>query len=113
MAEDKKANAQQEGPIDIETIKVSVLLIVKNRSQFGSIIGFLRRREWKCTVVTQMNEAISCLSKEQPDFVFISFNHPNPKLQRLPTILSSTFNTTCVGFCEAPDVNNREPFNSF
>ncbi|MCB9027158.1 MAG: hypothetical protein H6625_12620 [Bdellovibrionaceae bacterium] len=98
---------QKNEPVDIESIKVSILLIVKNKSQFGSIIQFLNRREWQCTVVTTMNEAITSLSRDQPDFVFISFNHPNPKMMRLPGVLSQAFNAECVGFCETPDLKTE------
>ncbi|MCB0391728.1 MAG: hypothetical protein KDD58_10570 [Bdellovibrionales bacterium] len=106
MAEDSIDQNQSE-QVDIESMRVSILMIVKNKSQFGSVINFLQRRNWECKVVSQMNEAILSLSRDQPDFVFISFNHPNPKLQKLPTVLAATFNTICVGFCETPDLRTE------
>ncbi|MCB0356312.1 MAG: hypothetical protein KDD40_04855, partial [Bdellovibrionales bacterium] len=103
LSEDKNESQQNE-VVDIESMKVTILMIVKNKSQFGSVVGFLNRRDWNCIVTSQMNEAIASISKDQPDFVFISFNHPNQKFQKLPSILAAGFNTTCVGFCEAPDL---------
>lgn len=104
MVDDSKVHSEI---VDIDSVKVSVLLIVKNKSQFGSIIQFLSRRDWKCTVVSQLNETIACISREQPEFVFISYNHQNPKILKLPDILSQVFNAVYVGFCEIPDLRTE------
>ncbi len=110
--DDSKIDISTDKPVDIDSIQVSVLLIVKSQSQFGAISQYLERRNWRVKVVSDMGEAITQLAKFQPDFVFISFNHPNPKLLKLPAVLAQTFNTHCVGFCETPDLRTESKLTS-
>ncbi len=98
---------EQKDSVDLDRICVKLLLIVKSKSQFSSVAQFLTRRGWSVSVCSQMNEAISIISKEPPDFVMISFNHPNPNLLRMPQLLSQSFNSVCVGFCEASDLRTE------
>jgi hypothetical protein len=111
MADDV-SNSNSEKSLDLDNLRITVLLIVKSVTQFGAITQFLERRNWKTIVVTSMDDAIKGLAKHQPEFVFVSYNHPNPKLLKLPTILAQTFNTHCVGFCETPDLRTESKLTS-
>jgi len=75
------------------------------------VAKFLNRRGWETTLVTHLDEAIGHLVNESPDFVLISFNHPNPKVSRLPVFLSQTFNTTSIAFGESLDARTVHRIN--
>jgi len=104
QAKSTTAINEERKPVDIDSLEIKILMVVKSPSQFGAITQFLERRNWKVAVVSDVSEVIKRLSGQAPDFVFLSFNHPNPKVFKLPGIIERSFDTDCVGFCETPDL---------
>ncbi|MCB0419869.1 MAG: hypothetical protein KDD61_02685 [Bdellovibrionales bacterium] len=90
-------------PINIDELEVRILMIVSNEKKFEGIGSFLTRRGWETTVVSNLGSAVKNIVMTKPDVVLISLNHPNKKLQALPTLLTQTFNTNCVIFGETID----------
>ncbi|HEY1079031.1 MAG TPA: hypothetical protein VGE46_03005 [Bdellovibrio sp.] len=81
-------------------IKKSVLVIKANAASLGTVEGFLRNRDWKIKATTNLKEALIFLVQEQPQFVMISVDHPNKKVQKLPKILKQAFPVCVITFAE-------------
>lgn len=80
--------------------KKSVLIIKANAASLGTVEGFLRNRDWKIKATTNLKEALIFLVQEQPQFVMISVDHPNKKVQKLPKILKQAFPVCVITFAE-------------
>lgn len=105
---DSEANIQSpdgEMPqqVDIDNMRVRILAICKNPNGFNSVSSFLNRRGWEIKVTSKLKDALTLISKQKPDFVMISVNHPNPQIKKLPLIIGNTFNIPCIGFGEQGD----------
>ncbi|MCB0384268.1 MAG: hypothetical protein KDD43_02665 [Bdellovibrionales bacterium] len=97
---------------ELDKLELSILIVVKNKSPFESAATFLSRRNWPTTVVSSLPEAIQALVAQQPQFVLVSANHPNPKIAKLPLIIAQAFNTRCIGFCEKNDGHSVGQLNA-
>lgn len=97
---------------EIDSIKLSILIIAKSKSQMEPAGLFLSRRGWPTVVTSSMSEAINTMVSKKPKFVLISANHPNPKIAKLPTVLGQAFNTRSIGFAEKGDGISQGLLNS-
>ena len=86
--------------VDIDSLEVSLFVLCKNQAKFETTKKFLDRRNWPTRVFTSVNELISCLSKEKPEYVLISADYPSPKTAQLPKLLVQTFNVEVIAFIE-------------
>jgi hypothetical protein len=104
MADEKNQNSGKSAqPVDIETMKVKLIIVCKEQSKLEPVATFLNRRGWEIQVTTKIKDALAAVSTVKPDFVLVSANHPNPKLMKFPTIMKSTFDIPCIGFAETSD----------
>lgn len=104
MSEEKNDTTKEKSePVNIDELEIKILMIVSNEKKHEGIGSFLTRRGWKTTIASNLGQAIKNIVTTRPDFVLISLNHPNKKLQALPVLLTQTFNTTCVLFGEQID----------
>jgi hypothetical protein len=103
MADVKNDSNKTTQPVDIETMKVKLLIVCKEQGRLDSVASFLNRRGWEAQVTTKIKDALAIVSTLKPDFVLVSANHPNPKLLRFPIILKATFNISTIGFAETND----------
>lgn len=101
------APGQPNGPVDIDELEVTVLIICKSPNNFQQTANFLTRRGWPTTVVGNLSKAIEFVVKNSPDFILISCNHPNPNTARLPSLLSQAMNSQIVGFAEQSDASSN------
>lgn len=88
---------------NLDELEVHLTIVAKNPQSVKSISAFLGRRDWPTKVISNANEAIESITKDKPDIVLLSFNHPQLNVEKFATLLSQTLNMTCVGFCESED----------
>ncbi len=112
MSEDSGKPAQANQDIDLDNIEVEILIICKNANQLNQAGGFLTRRGWPTTVITDLTKAIEHLADKKPDFVLVSFSHPSPRITKLPDLITQTFNLTCLGFVETSDAQSTAKLNN-
>ena len=86
---------------------ITLVLIVKSVTQFDSVVQFLKRRGWRAFLAHDLEEAVKVISKTKPQYVLISFNHPNKNLLNSPEVFARTFGTTCVGMTESADLKTE------
>lgn len=113
MAQDTGSDLKQKQEVDLDELEVVILIIGKNVSTLNQAATFLTRRGWPTTVMTNMSKAVEHLAEKKPDFVLVSFNHPNPSIMKLPDLITQTFNLTCVGFVEQMDSSSQARLNNF
>lgn len=96
----------------METEQRKSLLIIKSKAQgLGPVEGFLRNRSWNMKSTSNLKEALVFLINEQPQFVMISFEHPNRKVRNLAKILTSAFPVCVIPFCETASTSNLKLLN--
>src|SRR4051794_33418497 len=95
--------SQQNQDIDLDDLEVVILILAKNTNTLGQAANFLTRRGWPTTVMSNISTALEYVADKKPDFVLVSFNHPNPAIFKLPELIIQTFNLSCVGFIENMD----------
>lgn len=93
--------------VNVDELEVQILIIAKNQSSVKSAAQFLTRRGWPAKVVTDLGKAIQTVVSEKPDLVLLSINHPNPKITKLPAILSQGMNANSVLFAESMDARSQ------
>ncbi len=77
------------------------ILIIKSQKQsFAAAEHFLNNRGWKIFSTDSLKEALSYLTQDCPDFVFVSVDHPNKKIQALPKVLVQAFPVCVMLFAE-------------
>lgn len=103
MSDPENKTTSSAQPFDIDSVEMDLLIVCKSPAAFQQSASFLTRRGWPTTVVGNLSRAIDQVIKTNPDFVLISVNHPNPAVQKLPFILSGTFQIPVIGFVEAND----------
>ena len=88
---------------NIEDLEVKIAILASNPSKLASMVHFLNRRGWPTTIHSQVGPLIEVITKEKPDFVLVSMNHPSPKLDMLPQLLEQTFSVTPIVFAETSE----------
>ncbi|MBX3020492.1 MAG: hypothetical protein KF799_02345 [Bdellovibrionales bacterium] len=114
MAQDtgsQESSKPQE--VNLDELEVVILILGKNASSLNQAGAFLTRRGWPTTVMTNMSKAVEHIAEKKPDFVLVSFNHPNPAVMKLPELITQTFNLTCVGFIENLDAGSSAKLNNY
>jgi hypothetical protein len=91
------------GEMDVGVLEIQILIVCKNPAALQPSASFLSRRGWPTTIVGNLSKAIDQILKVSPDFIFLSCNHPNPNLYRLPTLIERATTSQCVGFAEQSD----------
>lgn len=94
--------------VDLDEIGVEILVIAKNPNGLTQACSFLSKRGWPATVTSNLPKAIEFVADKKPDFVFISLNHPNPAMAKLPELLSSSFGCVCVAFLETVNPSTQQ-----
>jgi hypothetical protein len=105
--------SQQNQDIDLDELEVVILILAKNANTLGQAGNFLTRRGWPTTVMTNISKALEFVADKKPDFVLVSFNHPNPAVFKLPELIIQTFNLSCIGFIENMDAPSQQRLNNF
>lgn len=115
MAQDTGSQQPNSKPqdVDLDELEVVILIIGKNATSLNQAASFLTRRGWPTTVMTNMSKAVEHIAENKPDFVLVSFNHPNPAILKLPDLITQTFNLACVGFIENMDATSQQRLTNF
>lgn len=113
MAQDSGTDSKTNQDVDLDELEVVILIIGKNASVLNQSATFLTRRGWPTSVITNVSKAIEHIAEKKPDFVLLSFNHPNPAVLKLPDLITQTFNLTSVGFVEQLDSASQQRLNNF
>ncbi len=103
MAQDSGAPDLSKAEVDIDDLEVEVYILCKNPGNFKQTSAFLTRRGWPTQTTGNVSVAIEYIAEHRPDFVMISFSHNSPAVQRLPELITQTFNLVCIGFVEGND----------
>ena len=93
-----------DAPVNIDELKIRLLILCKSKNKFESIANYLTRRGWETTISTTIKDAFKTIAVFKPDFVLVSVNVPTPKIAQLPMVIAQTFKTKTVLFSEAADV---------
>ena len=77
------------------------MLIIKSEpNSLKGVEQFLRNRDWSLSSTHQMKDAILFLTKNKPSFVLITVDHTNPKIRKLPKIVTSAFPCCVMVYAE-------------
>ena len=87
-----------DGNIDVDQLKIRILIIGKSRKTCDSIANYLVRRGWETTVNTNIKDAFQTVTVFKPDFVLISVNFTEPEDHQLPTVMAQTFKVPSIIF---------------
>src|SRR5437879_2991835 len=96
MSYDPFANSS----INVDDLEVDILILAKAESSVKVAAEYLTKHGWPTTIMTNVPDAIEHIGKSKPDIIFVSFSHPNPQIQKLPEMITQSFNLICVGFSE-------------
>ena len=77
-----------------------MLIIKSDANSLKGVEQFLRNRDWSLSTTHQMKDAILFLTKNKPSFVLITVDHSNPKIRKLPKIVSSAFPCCVMVYAE-------------
>jgi hypothetical protein len=89
--------------VDLDQIKLKVLILCKTRNALESSAQFLDRRGWKTVITTDIKEIFKIITAFSPDIFLLSVNYPNEKIAKLPAIIFTSFKTHVVTFGELGD----------
>ncbi len=101
---DKPADS---GPVDIDKMNVTLLIVCKKKESFENAANYLMRRGWKAAVTADVMGAFKQIGTLKPDFVLLSVNLPTPKIGQLPALVTNTFNVPVITFGEGTDVKTQ------
>lgn len=85
---------------EAKKITKSMLIIKSDLNSLKGVEQFLKNREWQLFSTNQMKDAILFLTRNKPSFVLITVDHSNPKIKKLPKIISSTFPCCVMVYAE-------------
>jgi hypothetical protein len=71
-----------------ENTKKKLLFIKAPSHNLKSIEIFLGKRNFEVHTESEIKEALVKAIELQPDFIFIAWDHPNPKITQLPTLIA-------------------------
>ncbi len=97
---------------NVDELKVSILMIVKDENRMRSTAQFLIRRGWPTRLLSQIEQAMEIVENDKPDLILISFSHPSPSITTLPMLLAQSFNAVCVGIAESWDPKTQNLLNN-
>ncbi len=97
-----------DASVNIDQLKIRLLIICKSKNQFEGVANYLIRRGWETTISTSIKEAFKTISVFKPDFVLVSVNVPTPKIAQLPMVITQTFKANTILFCETSDAKSMK-----
>lgn len=107
MADQNTKNTQIESstsqPIDVNSVKIKLVILCKNKNALESSSSYLNRRGWETTVTTDVRALFKLIGVSSPDFVMLSVNAVTNKIAQMPKIITQTFNIPVITFGEASD----------
>jgi len=98
--------AAKKEDIDLDNLEVDILVICKNPNVLNTSVNFLTRRGWPTVVVTDVGKGVEYIAEKRPDFVLISWSHNSQAINKLPDLITQTFNVPCIGFVETTDATS-------
>jgi hypothetical protein len=78
----------------------SIFIFKSQASSLTQAETFLRNRNWTVESGTDLRQALAYIIQNQPQFVLITCDHPNRKVQALPRMLTQAFPLRVIGFAE-------------
>lgn len=78
----------------------SVFILKSQAHSLSQAETFLRNRKWTVHSSTNLKEALAYIIQKQPQYIFISADHPNKKVRVLPKMLQQAFPVRVIGFNE-------------
>lgn len=79
--------------------KPITLFFVKNLShQFGPVEKFLKKRGYNVIVETEIRTALDRITTENPEYVFLAWDHKNENIRQMPKAIYQASTSTVVPF---------------
>ncbi len=78
----------------------SVFILKSQAHSLTQAETFLRNRKWTVHSSINLKEALAYIIQKQPQYIFISADHPNKKVRVLPKMLAQAFPVKVIGFNE-------------
>ena len=78
----------------------SIFILKAQSSSLAQAETFLKNRKWTVASSTNLKEALAYIITKQPQYVFITADHPNKKVKILPKMLAQAFPLKVIGFAE-------------
>ena len=97
-----------DAPVNIDELKIRLLILCKSKNKFESVANYLIRRGWETTISETIKDAFKTIAVFKPDFVLVSVSTPTSKVAQLPMVIAQTFKTNTVLFSEAADVKSMK-----
>ncbi len=92
--------------VDIDQLKIRLLIICKAKAKFESVANYLVRRGWETTISANIKDSFKTIAVFKPDFVLVSVNLPTPKINLLPSVIAQTFKVQTILFSESTDAKS-------
>lgn len=88
---------------EIEALSQEIFSIFILKSQPTVLVqaeSFLRNRKWVVGSSIRLKEALAYIIQKQPQYVFLSVDHPHKKVRILPKLLAQAFPCKVIAFAE-------------
>lgn len=87
-------------PVDVNRVRLRILIICANERNFESAITYLMRRGWQTQITVNVMEAFKQITTFDPNFILVSANIKSSKINTLPSIIFQTFKVPVILFGE-------------
>jgi len=78
----------------------SIFILKSQPTVLTQAENFLRNRQWVVGSATKLKEALAYIIQKQPQYVFLSVDHPHKKIKILPKLLAQAFSCKVIAFAE-------------
>lgn len=82
-------------------LSTSILIIKKSDSALPNLQKYLQKKDYIVETVTQLKPAILKALEIRAQFVFVPFDHPNPKVKQLPRVFLQVLNAHVIPYLES------------
>lgn len=87
-------------PNQIEEQSKLVFILKRSDDSLKNVESYLRNRKWSVQSASDIKTALVAILQNRPRFVLISVEHPNPKTQILPKVLTQALNCHVIPYAE-------------
>ncbi|MFZ4405302.1 MAG: hypothetical protein ACOYOK_14470 [Pseudobdellovibrionaceae bacterium] len=89
------------------------ILIIKSKTTAFSVVEmYLQNRDWQVFSTTNIKNGLELLINYRPQFVLISIDHPNKKIQFLPKMIAMKFPVCAIACAEHPHVSSTQKLSA-
>lgn len=92
--------------------RLHLLIVATNPKGLQTAQRYLERRDVICSVVRNVKDAISYISKHRPSYVLLSWNLEGVSPVKIRQVISQSFNVKVILFAERGDLSTSSQLNS-